>query len=74
MSNTVSVMPQSQPIVVVNTTQERRPPRIAKGIFVFLVSGIVGLIVFAMGQSVWGAIWRGWLVTAILIGLALLVL
>lgn len=74
MSNTAAVLPQSQPIFVVNTTQERRPPRIAKGIFVFLVSGIVGLIVFAMGQSVWGAIWRGWLVTAVLVGIALVVL
>jgi hypothetical protein len=74
MSNTVPVLAQSHPIVVVNTTQERRPPRIAKGIFVLLVSGIFGMIVFAMGQSVWGAIWRGWLVSAILLGIVLVVL
>lgn len=62
---------QSSPVIVV---QQRPRPRIAKGLFVLLVSGIAGLIIFAMGQTVWGAIWRGWLVTAILavIGFAVL--
>ena len=60
-------------VIYVNAAPERRPPRIAKGILVFLVSGIVGLIIFAMGQSAWGAIWRGWLVNLVLIAIVLFV-
>lgn len=51
------------------TPYERPRPRIAKGIFVLLASGLAGLIVFAMGQTVWGAIWRGWIVTAVIVGI-----
>ncbi len=63
---------QSPHVVYVN--EGRRSPRIAQGVLVLLISGIAGLIIFAMGQSAWGAIWRGWLVTAILVAIAMVVL
>jgi TctA family transporter len=52
-------------VVPVHVVYERPKPRLAKGFFVFLVSGILGVIIFAMGQTVWGAIWRSWLVTIV---------
>jgi hypothetical protein len=63
-----------RPILYHPAPYERPRPRIAKGIFVLLVSGVVGLIIFAMGQTVWGAIWRSWIVTAIIVGVLYFVL
>jgi hypothetical protein len=45
---------------------ERPRPRIAKGILVLLLAGPIGLIIFAMGQTVWGALWRAWLTMIVL--------
>lgn len=50
----------SQPIRVV---YERPKPRIAQGILALLLAGPIGLIIFAMGQTLWGALWRGWFFT-----------
>lgn len=62
-------MPATQYVVY-----QRPKPRIAKGIFVLLISGLAGLIIFAMGQSVWGAFWRGWLVNLLIIGVIMVLL
>jgi len=56
----------SQPIRVV---YERPKPRIAKGILVLLLSGLAGLIIFVMGQTVWGALWRGWVINLLILGI-----
>jgi hypothetical protein len=50
------------PVVV----YQRPRPRIAKGILVLLLAGPIGLLIFAMGQTVWGALWRGWLTTIVI--------
>ena len=55
---------QDTPVRVV---YERPRPRIAKGIFVLLLAGPIGLIIFAMGQTVWGALWRAWLTIILII-------
>lgn len=70
-----SRQPAGQPVQVVQPGQpvqyvvyERPRPRIAKGILVFLIAGLAGLIIFSMGQTVWGAFWRGWLVNLLILG------
>lgn len=45
---------------------ERPRPRFAKGFLVLLLGGPLALIIFAMGQTVWGALWRGWLTMIVL--------
>lgn len=45
---------------------ERPRPRIAKGILTLLLGGPLALIIFAMGQTVWGALWRAWLAMIVL--------
>ncbi|MGE0541208.1 MAG: hypothetical protein AB7R89_13625 [Dehalococcoidia bacterium] len=57
----------TEPIRVV---YERPRPRIAKGLLVLLLGGPLALLIFAMGQTVWGALWRAWLT---MIGLYVLV-
>jgi len=58
--------------IPVQVIYQRPKPRIAKGIVVLLLSGLAGLVIFAMGQGVWGAIWRGWLVNLLIIGVVYL--
>ena len=71
---------QRQPAVpdasqqTVRVVYERPKPRIAQGILVLLLAGPIGLIIFAMGQSVWGALWRGWLASIIIVVVLMLVL
>lgn len=45
---------------------QRPKPRIAKGFLVLLLGGPLALIIFAMGQGVWGALWRAWLAMIVL--------
>lgn len=58
-----SVLPGIGPSQPLHVVYERPRPRIAKGIVVLLLAGPLALIIFAMGQTVWGALWRGWLIT-----------
>lgn len=73
-------MPSRQPAVpdasqqTVRVVYERPKPRIAQGILVLLLAGPIGLIIFAMGQSVWGALWRAWLTMALIAAILLAVL
>lgn len=65
-------MPSNKPVgqpapQVQYVVYERPRPRIAKGFLVLLLSGPIGLIIFGMGQTVWGALWRGWLFSAIIL-------
>jgi len=66
MPKSVPANAGQMPVQVV--VYQRPKPRIAKGILVLLISGLAGLIIFAMGQSVWGAFWRGWLVNLLVLG------
>lgn len=45
---------------------ERPRPRIAKGLLVLLLGGPLALLIFAMGQTIWGALWRAWLTMLVL--------
>lgn len=60
----VMVAAQPEPVQVV---YQRPRPRIGKGILALLLAGPLGLIVFAMGQTLWGALWRGWLFSIIIL-------
>lgn len=70
-SSTRRAQPQAVMAVVqpapVQVVYQRPRPRIAKDFLVLLLSGPIGLIIFAMGQTVWGALWRGWLFSAIIL-------
>ena len=64
-------MPSRQPVAQPGQTvqyvvYERPRPRIAKGLLVLLLGGPLALIIFAMGQTVWGALWRAWLTMIVL--------
>lgn len=50
----------------IHVVYERPRPRIAKGLLVLLLGGPLALLIFAMGQTVWGALWRAWLTMIIL--------
>ncbi len=71
MPKSVPATTGQMPVQVV--VYQRPKPRIAKGLFVLLISGMAGLIIFAMGQSVWGAFWRGWLVNLLILGVVFFV-
>lgn len=60
----VMAYPQPAPVQVV---YQRPRPRIFKGILALLLAGPLGLIIFAMGQTLWGALWRGWLFSVIIL-------
>ena len=60
----VMVALQPAPLQIV---YQRPRPRIGKGILVLLLAGPLGLIIFGMGQTVWGALWRGWLFSIIML-------
>lgn len=71
-------MPSRQPAIAqpapIHVVYERPRPRIAKGILVLLLAGPLGLIIFAMGQTVWGALWRAWLAMIIILAVGYLIL
>lgn len=64
MSPRQQIAQSGQPVQYV--VYERPRPRIAKGILTLLLGGPIALIIFAMGQTVWGALWRAWLTMIIL--------
>jgi len=55
-----------QPPTVLLVSQRPRP-RIDKGILVLLLADPFDMIIFGMGQTVWGAPWRGWLFSVIIV-------
>lgn len=55
------------PPAPVQVVYQRPRPRIGKGILALILAGPLGLIIFAMGQTLWGALWRGWLFSVIIL-------
>lgn len=61
-----AAMVPAQPVPV-QVVYQRPRPRIFKGILALILAGPIGLIIFGMGQTLFGALWRGWLFSIIIL-------